>query len=153
MSKDPFEKAWPVALNALSALDARAEKHMHDRRYTADGVLLVIGLEVWCVDYSLGDHPWKISKWNNFEKNNRISLTQDHGDGWTKRDARFSDMYAHTFKAINARMDVIAAKKKEIFKKQIEPINKELMALANMAAKEGGLDEGAVHEEKREIYE
>jgi hypothetical protein len=127
--ENPFDDDFFASVNSsLDALDQAADKQAHDSKYTADGVLLEVGLEVWCVDNTLGKEPWTLK---SYQKNyGTWFIVFDEGRKG-KRDARYTIMYADKSKAKNARKSKLAAEILEIYDEQISSLAKELEELEN----------------------
>jgi len=141
--KNPFDdKFFEGVLSDLQAFDKRAEQQAHDRQFTADGVKLEKGLEVWCVDYPLGKIPWVLRSKDNRENTWSMShISSKEKRTTASRDANYRVMYAHKAKAMSARMDKLKKEMDDINDKEIIPRGREIMQLAKMAAKDLGMPE------------
>ena len=122
--ENPFDDNFFDNVNkTLEALDDASKKQAYDSKYTADGVLLEKGLEVWCVDSPLGDEPWTIHSYHG--NYGTWFLVFDEGRKG-KRDARYTAMYADKSYAIEARKSRLASEILKIYTEQIFPLRKEL---------------------------
>ena len=133
--ENPFdEEFFDKTLKSLDALDKAAKKHEHDRKYTADGVLIEEDLEVWMIDYPLGKSPWRI-KYEQKDNRSWFMMGIGAGGGSTKRSGNFRDMYADKIKAINQRIVNLHAEIDKVNAEEIFPRLNEVKALREIRDK------------------